>query len=297
MKTTLLAASFAVMAAAGAPTPEHRLEAELNDMHEICLRSAEHSAQGLAIHDGTVFALYHLGHCVVYDLDGNAFLGEFTLDGAEGTHCNNASFGTEHAEGNERFPLLYVSECGGQRRCFVLDIDTHGSRHVQTIRFEGTGIVSFCDWCADRENGYLYAVGKTPESGVVLKRFRLPALAEGIESEGGEGGEGESGKGGGNGIRTVVLGDEDVLAEHSYPAGFFHIMQGTYIRDGKMYCPTGHPRAGSCYIHVLDMESGERTALYNIDDIPYEPEGVCAAAGRLFVFFGGGNGRVYSFAL
>ena len=254
--------------------PDCRLEVDLGQVKEIHPREAHQSAQGLAIHNGTVFALYHLGDCVVYDLDNNRFINEFMLDGAEGTHCNNASFGVERADSTSAFPLLYVSECSGERRCFVLDIDTCGSRCVQTLTFEGEGIDSFCDWCVDRENRFIYAIGKTPESGVVLKRFALPAAGDG---------------------KKVVLGNKDVLWERSYPKGFFHIMQGTYIDNGVLYAPTGDPRKGSCRIHLIDLATGRRTALYDIDAIGREPEGVCAANGRLWVFFTGGGGCLYSF--
>ena len=255
---------------------EHRLEINLNESEAIRLRRPEQSAQGLAIHDSTMFALYHLGHCVTVDLASGGVVGEFTLEGACGTHCNNASFGTEYAAAGSAFPLLYVSECGGEKRCFVLDMELHGSRHVQTIRFAGSGIAEFCDWCVDRENGHLYAIGKTFDSGVVLKRFPLPRLSAGSE---------------------VVLDDCDVLWQSSYPRGFFRITQGSFISGGKMYMPTGDPRRSGLFLHVLSLSDGARTALWDIGAVGLEPEGLCSFGGRLWIMFADGNGRVCSFGV
>ena len=260
-----------------APTYEERLEIDLNRFIQIEKQFAWHGAQGMAIHDGCLFALYHLGDCVVVDLAKKEFVNEYIIAGAAKTHCNNASFGIEYADTTSRFPLLYVSECGMPCRCFVVDVSTEGSRHVQTIRYVGSGIRSYCDWCVDRENGFLYAFGMMPDRGVVLKRFRLPTLAESND-------DGE-----------VLLGDDDILCEYKYSKGFFHITQGTYIRNNYMYCPTGYPRAGSCYIHVLDLTDGRPVDKHNIDRIPHEPEGVCACGDRLYIFFGHNRGEIYSF--
>ncbi len=259
------------------PTYEDRKEIDLNDFIEIKNQYSWHGAQGMAIHDGYLFALYHLGDCVVADLKNGKFINEYIIAGAAKTHCNNASFGVEYADSTSRFPLLYVSECGRPMRCFVIDVSTEGSRHIQTVRYVGSSITSYCDWCVDRENRFLYAFGMTPERGVVLKRFRLPSLAD-SDADG-----------------EVLLGDDDILWEHTYPKGFFHITQGTCIRDNYMYCPTGYPRAGSCYIHVLDLTDGHPADKHNIDRIPYEPEGVCTAGDRLYVFFGHNRGEIHSF--
>lgn len=258
------------------PTFDCRLEADLDRLTIEGLREQRRSPQGMAFSDGVIFALYDKGYCAAIEAATGRLAGEFPLTGAEGTHCNNASFGIERAGEDSRFPVLYVSECHAPSRCLVLDITTAGSRLVQTIRYEGEGIVDFCDWCVDTGRRHLYAFGKTPEGGAVFKRFALPSLAEGME---------------------VVLRSGDVLWEQAYPAGFFHIPQGSCIDGGYIYCPTGEPRAGSCFIHAIDLEDGRQAALHDIDRIGLEPEGTFVLDGRLWVLFGGGNGRIYSFDL
>lgn len=268
-------AALAIAMSATAQCPDFRRELSLDSIAGMRPRIKGESAQGMAIHDGILFALYHGGSCAVIDTATERLLGEFVIDGAEGTHCNNASFGPA----DEGFPLLYVSECNAPSRCFVEEVTPQGARLAATIIYEGSGIDSFCDWCVDAERNHLYAYGKTFEGGAVLKRFRLPSPDE-ADSSG-----------------VIRLHDDDVLWEHSYPAGYLRIPQGSHIHRGSIYLPTGHPAAGSCFIHVISLDDGERTALLDIDAIALEPEGVCMHDGRLWVMFGGGNGTLFSFAL
>lgn len=255
-----------------------RLELDMARIEGLRPVAKGESPQGLAIADGVLFALYHGGNCAAVDIATGRLLGEFPVDGAEGTHCNNASFGVEVPE-RARFPLLYVSECYAPCRCFVEEVTTEGSRLAATIIYEGSGIDSFCDWCVDRENRHLYAYGRTPEKGVVLKRFALPALAE-ADVEG-----------------VIHLGDSDVQAEFVYPAGYLGIAQGSHICDGYIWLPTGNPRVGQCHIHIISLNDGRRTAIWDISAFGLEPEGICIYDGRLWQFFAGGKGRVYSFGL
>lgn len=280
MKKAILAALLLIFAAAEAQNSHRTLpfdrREELNlDTLGIAGRGEGMPPQGLAFADGYIFALYHGGLCVVIDAADNTLAGEYMLAGAEGTHCNNASFGADRASEGSPFPLLYVSECNAPSRCFVIDADLAGSRLVQTIRYEGTGIDRFCDWCVDRENRHLYAFGRTPENGAVFKRFDLPAPDS----------------------AEVILTDGDVLWEHAYPEGFFRIPQGSCIDGGRIYCPTGNPRICECMIHVIDLADGEEVARCNIDDTGREPEGCFVRDGRLHVFFTGGCGAIYSYGI
>ena len=258
--------------------PDCRAEFSLDEISGITPSVQGETPQGMAISNGVLFALYHGGRCITIDLETRQLLAEFAIEGAEGTHCNNASFGVGSSDAS-RFPLLYVSECNAPSRCFVEEVTERGSHLVATIIYEGSGIDSFCDWCVDRENGHLYAYGRTPEKGVVLKCFKIPDTDAANES----------------GI--ITLGDKDLLKEFVYPAGFFGIAQGSHISDGCIYLPTGHPRIGSCHINVVSLDTGERTARYDITGIGLEPEGVCTFGNRLWQFFGGGRGSIYSFGI
>lgn len=270
---------FITAAAAAQPRlTDCRLEFDMKNIAGITPAAKGEPAQGLAIADGIMFALYHGGNCAVVDTANGKLLGEFPIDGAAGTHCNNASFGIEVPDGSP-FPLLYVSECHAPSRCFIEEVTVEGSRLAATIIYEGSGIDSFCDWCIDRENRHLYAYGRTPEKGVVLKRFALPALAD-ADSEG-----------------TIRLRDKDVIWERIYPAGYFGIAQGSHIHNGYIYLPTGNPRHGKCLLHIVSLDDGSCRAVYDISSFDLEPEGLCITEGRLWQFFAGGKGVVYSFGL
>ena len=253
-----------------------RKEFSLDEIDGMRPRQRGETPQGMAISEGVMFALYHGGSCAAIELESGRLLAEFPIDGAAGTHCNNASFGVERADTLSPFPLLYVSECFAPNRCFVEDMRVDGSRLAATIIYTGSGIDSFCDWCVDCENRRLYAYGRTPEKGVVIKRFGLPALSDADE----------------NGV--VELGDNDVQEEFVYPAGYFGIAQGSHIHDGLLYLPTGVPRQGPCRINVVSLDDGRLAGCTDIDGIALEPEGVCVYDGRLWQFFGGGSGTVYS---
>lgn len=278
LATTAVATAFAQSNSAP-QLGDCRKEFSLDEIEGLRPRSKGESPQGLAVCDGVMFALYHGGSCAAIDINTRQLLAEFPIDGAEGTHCNNASFGVEMADSSSRFPLLYVSECYAPNRCFVEEVTTGGSRLAATIIYTGSGIDSFCDWCVDCENRHIYAYGRTPEKGVVLKRFALPSLDAADD----------------NGV--IALGDADVLKEFVYPPGFFGIAQGSHIRDGFIYLPTGVPQKGRCCIHIVSLEEGCRTSVYDIDSIALEPEGLCFVGDRLWQFFAGGKGTIYSFGL
>ena len=278
LKFLLIFIFVATVAAAQPQLTDCRKEFTLASIAGIRPVAKGESPQGLAIADGVLFALYHGGNCAAIDVETGALLGEFTIDGAEGTHCNNASFGVEVPEG-ARFPLLYVSECYAPCRCFVEEITTESSRLAATILYTGSGIDSFCDWCIDRENRHLYAYGRTPEKGVVLKRFDLPSPDE-ADAEG-----------------IIRLGDSEVKAEFVYPAGYLGIAQGSHISGGYIWLPTGNPRVGPCHIHLISLDDGRRKAIWDISAFGLEPEGICIYGGRLWQLFAGGKGSIFSFGL
>ena len=290
MNTIKLLTIFAFCAAAtsaAAAQPRIRIDEgrevlDLDRLPALRPRVKGESVQGMAICNGHMFVLYHGGACAVINLENSAVEGEFTVEAAAGTHCNNVSFGVEFAEEGSRFPLLYISECNAPSRCFVTDISAEGASSIATIRYAGSGIAEFCDWCVDRENRHLYAYGKTPQGGAVLKRFALPTLAEMRAARG-----------------DVVLGDSDVLWQCVYDSGFFRIPQGSCIRNGYIYLPTGVPRVCSCHIHIVDLSSGERVERIDIDGIRLEPEGICPVGEEIMLMFGssGSSGRLRAFEI
>ena len=132
----------------------------------------EGSSQGLALWGRYAFSLHDKGQCVVLDLKRRRFISTFQLEGHD-SHCNNASFGVERYSRRSKFPLLYVSECRGDRACYVTDISTEGSRIVQTIIYTDDDCTGPMDWCVDRRNKILYGYC-TIDGERTFRRFRLP---------------------------------------------------------------------------------------------------------------------------
>ena len=79
--------------------------------------------QGMAIHGQYVFLLTNTGLCRIYDMRKGVFAGSLVLASAHAkNHANNACFGVEYSKDNNKFPVLYVSECEAPYRCYVENI-------------------------------------------------------------------------------------------------------------------------------------------------------------------------------
>lgn len=209
------------------------------------------STQGFAIHGNYAFSMHDKGQCVIIDLKKLRFVGTFQVEGNTG-HCNNASFGTEYYSKRSKFPLLYVSECRGDRACYVNDITTTGSRLMQKIYYLGDEINGPCDWAVDAKRKLLYmycTIGKVR----MLMWFKLPRLADSNE-------QGE-----------VHLYLKDALG--SIPAGDIKIPQGSLITEDYIFLPEGVPSRGTA-LNVLHRHSSKRLMHINLTDSGIEPEGV-----------------------
>jgi hypothetical protein len=138
--------------------------------------SVEGTTQGFAIHGRYGFSVHDRGQCVIIDLKRRSFVSTFVMEGNTG-HCNNASFGVERYDKSSQFPLLYVTECRGERACYVNVISLTGSRLVQTIYYDGEEITGPADWFVDARSKriFLYC---TIGNMRWIKAFRLPKLAE-----------------------------------------------------------------------------------------------------------------------
>lgn len=220
------------------------------------------SSQGMAIWGRYAFLLHDKGQCVVVDMRRKEYVSTFIMEGNTG-HCNNASFGNEYYNRQSQFPLLYVTECRGQRACYVNDISTSGSRLVQTIYYDGQEITGPSDWVVDRAKDriYLYCtIGKMR----MLKAFRLPRLSD--SDKNGE----------------VHLRPEESLA--SIPLGDITIPQGSLIAGRYAYLPDGIPPRPR-HLHVVDIVSCRKVACFDIGHIAYEPEGVATKGRRFYLSF------------
>lgn len=220
------------------------------------------STQGFAIYGRYGFSVHDKGECIVIDLKRKRFIGKFTLEGNTG-HCNNASFGVERYSKESPFPLLYVTECRGDRVCYVNDVTLTGSRMVQKICYDGKDATGPADWAVDRVNRLIYfycTVNKVR----TLKWFALPRLAD-SDAQG-----------------EVHLTDEDALG--SVAAGDITIPQGSLIVRRRAYLPDGIPPRPT-RLHVTDIESGTSLATIDLSHTGLEPEGVAVRRRWLYLSY------------
>ena len=220
------------------------------------------ATQGFAVYGRYGFSMHDKGQCVVIDMRRREFVSTFVMEGNTG-HCNNASFGVERASRRSPFPLLYVTECRGERACYVNDVTLTGSRLVQKIFYDGDEITGPADWVVDARNRriYLYCTIGTLRW---LKAFSLPALAD--SDANGE----------------VHLKPSDAIA--SLPAGEVAIPQGSHIWGRYVFLPAGiPPRVTS--LHTTDIISARRVSSIDLSHLGLEPEGVATRGRWLYLSF------------
>lgn len=220
------------------------------------------STQGFAIYGRYGFSVHDKGECVVIDLKRKRFISKFTLEGNTG-HCNNASFGVERYSEESPFPLLYVTECRGDRVCYVNDVTLTGSRMVQKICYDGKDATGPADWAVDRANRLIYFYC-TVNNIRTLKWFALPRLAD-SDARG-----------------EVHLTDEDALG--SVTAGDITIPQGSLIHRGRAYLPDGIPPRPT-RLQVTDIESGASLTTIDLSHTGLEPEGVAVRRRWLYLSY------------
>lgn len=219
------------------------------------------STQGFAIYGRYGFSVHDKGQCVIIDMKRRKFVNTFILEGNTG-HCNNASFGVEKYSKESKFPLLYVTECRGDRVCYVNDISLEGARMVQRIIYDGKDIAGPADWAVDRRNRLIYLYC-TINNLRALKWFALPRLAD--SDANGE----------------VHLREEDALG--SITAGDIAIPQGSLIYRHRAYLPDGIPPRPT-RLHITDMQGGNSRTI-DLSYLGLEPEGVAVRRGWLYVSF------------
>ena len=220
------------------------------------------STQGFAIYGRYGFSMHDKGQCVIIDLKQKRFINTFTIEGNTG-HCNNASFGVERYSKQSQFPLLYVTECRGERACYVNDISLEGAQMVQKIFYDGEDITGPADWAVDRRKKLIYlycTIGKVR----TLKWFALPRLSD-SDAHG-----------------EVHLKAEDTIG--SVALGDISIPQGSHIHRKRAYLPAGIPPRPTS-LHITDLKSGEEIMLMDLSHTGLEPEGVATRRGWLYLSY------------
>ena len=221
--------------------------------------SLQGSMQGLAIHGRYAVALRHGGQCLLLDLRKHSCAAVYPL-ASNTSHCNNASFGSDRYDENDRFPLLYVSGCYGDKACYVTRLLPDSTALVQRIFYDSDCFPIAQDWCVDADNGYLYAFGGKRGGTMYLKKFHLPPV----------------------GTDDVHLTDSDVL--QTVPITCVSVAQGSKIKGGYAYLPDGDS-PGNYWLHIVDLATGREVRTIDLNSIGLEPEGVDVRGRWIYVSF------------
>lgn len=226
----------------GAPVnlTEHTFKCD----HLLKLQGTDKEAyQGIDIWGDYIFSCQNSGWLTVYKIDGEKITREckpFKLASYDKVnHANVATFGRTFYDKDDRFPLLYVSQCNrnpinGRKDVLYVERvanDLKSSEQVQTIYFKDTDhLFGYAlQWVIDPDNNYLYGYGNTVDNTNALNRhrivkFRIPKLNESTD-----------------GLVTLTKDDllENYLIEDTYQTHFNPIGQGLFIKNGQLFMPTG----------------------------------------------------------
>ncbi len=226
----------------GAPVnlTEHTFKSE----HLFKFQGYEKEAyQGMDIWGDYIFSCQNAGWLTVYKIGDKGITREckpFKLASYDKVnHANVASFSRVFFDKEDRFPLLYVSQCNknpinGRKDVLYVERvanDLKSSELVQTIYFKDSGhLFGYAlQWVIDTDNNFLYGYGNTVDNTNHLNRhrivkFRLPKLNESTD-----------------GLVTLTADDllENYLIEDTYLAPFNPIGQGLFIKNGQLFMPTG----------------------------------------------------------
>lgn len=259
---------------------------QMGSFHQITLVTPSNPVQGLAVYQGRwLFQLYHHGPCAVADITTGEFLGQYIMDGTENSHNNNACWGVEFPSDElaqqlgspARFPYLYVSECGGSKKCYVEAVGVRGSRVVQEIFLDSDDYNSWNDWIVDDSGEYIYTLGR-PRGGsaYIVKKFALPKVN--------------------GGPSKVYLTDSDKLDEYSFEG--VQTSQGSQIYRGYLFLTanvTINERVDKqdIKVHVFNLSSRKQVETIDLSHCLFEPEGCSISDGYLYQSFANSRGCIY----
>ena len=230
--------------------------------------------QGMSIYNGKAFLLYDKGGLAIYDILNKQSIAEFTLASASAdNHCNSCNFSTEIISGGV-YPLLYISECYGQHRCFVENITNAGSTLIQTITFSNENgdytnstYNNAFDWILDNDTGMLMTYGLMSDGKHKIKMFAKPDTSN----------------------ATVTMGETDVIDEwivedYIYPTlSSNYIYQGNCAKGGVIYLLAHQSNEIICISEDTHVMTARVPLTYNTTG---EPEDLAIYADTMFVVYG-----------
>ena len=239
--------------------------------HVLKFQGAEKEGyQGMDIWGDYVFSCQNSGWLTVYKIGDKGKITRecepFKLASYNKVnHANVASFSRTFFNKEDRFPLLYISQCnrnpinGRKDVLYVERIanDLKSSELVQTICFKDVRhLYGYAlQWVIDNDNNFLYGYGNTVDNTNPLNRhrivkFRLPELNEATD-----------------GIVTLTDDDllENYLIEDTYQAPFNPIGQGLFIKNGQLFMPTGF--GNEKYPSILYVWNLDTRSMQNVIDL------------------------------
>lgn len=186
------------------------------------------SSQGMDIYnDSIMFQAGCSGNSMyihILDLEKHTTLATIQFSSPDGkeSHMNNINCGPKYRE-SDIFPLLYLSQTGNSRYCYVLRINNDASAYdlIQTIRYEGskyhTGGSPY-DWCIDTSDSYIYTYGYYKGNIVnrEMVKFPMPKPDK----------------------KEIIFNDTDAI--ESLIIENISIYQGSKIINGLLYAPIGY---------------------------------------------------------
>ena len=215
--------------------------------------------QGMALYGRYAVTLRDGGQCLILDLKKKCCVGSYYLD-QNTTHCNNASFTSKETYKGSPFPLLYVSSCYGDKACLVTQLGFDTSILVQKIFFDSDRFRIAQDWCADADNGFLYAFGGKRGGTMYLLKFLLPPTDK----------------------AEIHLTEKDIL--ETTPINCVSVAQGSKIKSGYAYLPDGN-RPGSYFLHIIELGTGREVRTIDLNPLDMEPEGIDIRGRWIYVSF------------
>lgn len=273
MKKTLLTAALMLcaMASFGQKMPKRpEPKVEFNQKGIETQRSKE-SVQGTAVWGDLLFSMRNTGLCVVIDMKKKELVSEFKLASyGEMNHANDAFFGPDKYDENDKFPLIYISQCKDKpvkeiglpetdshsRLCFVERILTDetgkpvGTQIVQLIYLKLSKKHSRLMEFDPKNPQYLYTFGNTvgnekPGNHIIFQRLPFPKFSKDKF--------------------FVELSEDDIqysfYIDEVLPEGVKgpqeNILQGGLVYDGLLYLPVGAGSKHPSHLYVIDLRYGE----------------------------------------
>lgn len=244
------------------------------------------AAQSMAIYGDFAFLFNHGGECRQLNLATGKIARTFFLACSHfNPHVNNVCFGSERV-GNSQYPVIYISECMGDYRCFVESLDSK-ARLVQTIQASAKGkIRKILNWVVDRDENAIYAITRIHKKGSekvvdnLITKYRLPKLKEGP---------------------FVMLTEKDVIEKFIIP--FSNALQDSKIRNGLLYQSSGlsqlssYKNSSERAVMIINLKNKEIINKIDLTHLTtHEPEGIDFYNDKCLLFCGQ-QGGIYEVKL